>query len=55
MKKRWWLRLGQHQWDGKNESNLECILELKPFGFTDGLGVGCDLRRESRMIFRFAT
>lgn len=31
------------------------MLEIKPADFTDGLDVGCDLKKEYRMILRFVT
>lgn len=36
--------------DDKESSNLEYILEINQPGFTDGLVVGCKVKKKYRMI-----
>ena len=53
MRKDGGLDQGSSSGDGKKSSNLEYILEIKQPGFTDGLVVGCESKKESGMILRF--
>ena len=46
---------GSSSGDDKESSNLEYILEINQHGFTDGLVVGCKIKKKSRMILRFVT
>lgn len=46
---------GSSSGDDKESSNLEYILEINQPGFTDGLVVGCNIKKKSRMILRFVT
>lgn len=46
---------GSSSGDDKESSNLEYILEINQPGFTDGLVVGCKIKKKSKMILRFVT